>query len=378
MLQTKRYLGFILITAHNVSMFADDLVNFRNGICKAAHFVVVGGGPAGIELSLAIRARFNDMLDSNLVITLIDSSDGLLLSATPACQKSLNEVMSKYKIDVRLSLLVDKVTSSHVYVRSSKDKSSKEEIPYTHIIWATGAEAHDLSWSLNKQCGLAVSEDRGWIRVNNYLQSLSHPYIFAAGDCCEIINNKKKSPPKAGVYAVRSGPILIENLTRFVGASDCVKELVPYHPQDDFLKLLMCGDGTALGEFFCWIFTVCSHHISNGFDQHLSLGFRFGLPLYGKWVWRLKDHIDVMFMDLFDVNKLPKVDGKKGQFDTSQYDASMKRPAPLNAEDAAKLLLRTDDGVDFQRAWDVLRDMMADEKYRNNVLDVARLELDKQ
>jgi len=41
-------------------------------------------------------------------------------------------------------------------------------------------------------------------------------------------------------------------------------------------------------------------------------------------------------------------------------------------------LLRTDDGVDFQRAWDVLRDMMADEKYRNNVLDVARLELDKQ
>jgi selenide,water dikinase len=324
----------------------------KNNTFKAAHFVVVGGGPAGIELSLAIRARFNDILHSNLSITLIDSSDGLLLGETPACRKALDSVMSKYKIDVRSSLLVDEVTSSHVHVHSSKDESSREKIPYTHIIWATGAEAHDLSWSLNKQYGLAVSEARGWIQVNSYLQSLSHPYIFAAGDCCEIVSDSKKSPPKAGVYAVRSGPILIENLTRFVGASKCTQELVPYHPQDDFLKLLMCGDGTALG-------------------------FRFGIPLYGKWVWLLKDFIDVMFMDLFDVNKLPKLDEKKDEYETSQYDASIERPPPLVAADAAKLLLRTDDDVDFHRAWDVLRDMMADDKYKNEVLDIAMLALDK-
>jgi selenide,water dikinase len=293
------------------------------------------------------------MLDSNLSITLIDSSDGLLVNETPANRKALESVMSKYNIDTRFSLLVDEVTSSHVHVHSSKDQSSREKIPYSHIIWATGAEAHDLSWSLNKQCGLEVCETRGWIQVNSYLQSLSHPYIFAAGDCCEIVNDNKKSPPKAGVYAVRSGPILIENLTRFVGASKCAQELVPYHPQDDFLKLLMCGDGTALG-------------------------FRFGIPLYGKWVWKLKDFIDVMFMDLFDVNKLPKLDEKKDEYDTAQYDASIERPPPLAADDAAKLLLRTDDDVDFHRAWDVLRDMMADDKYKNEVLDIARLSVDKQ
>ena len=321
---------------------------FRDGTCTSAQFVVVGGGPAGIELSLAIRARFNDMLDSKLSIILIDSSDGLVTSETPACQRAMKSILSKYKIDIRLGLLVDEVTSSHVHVYSKSDECKREEIPYSHIIWATGAEAHELSWSLNKQCGLEVSEARGWIKVNSYLQSLSHPYIFAAGDCCEIVNGDKKSPPKAGVYAVRSGPILIENLTRFVGS----KELVPYHPQDDFLKLLMCGDGTALG-------------------------FRFGIPLRGKWVWQLKDYIDVMFMDLFDVSKLQKLDGKKGKYDTSQYDASIQRPPPLEVEDAAKLLLRTDDEVDFHRAWDVLRDMMADDQYKNDVLDITKITLDK-
>jgi len=83
-----------------------------------------------------------------------------------------------------------------------------------------------------------------------------------------------------------------------------------------------------------------------------------------------------MFMDLFDVSKLQKLDGK-GKYDTSQYDASIQRPPPLEVEDAAKLLLRTDDEVDFHRAWDVLRDLMADDQYKKDVLDITKITLDK-
>ena len=230
------------------------------GISDGARVVVVGAGAAGIELSLALRARWNKLLESKLSITLIDSNDVLLPSETPACRSSLTKVLEKYKIDVRQNFVVDEVTSSHVHISSNSDKISdmKDQMPYTHCIWATGAEAHELSWNLHKQCGLSLSK-RGWIRVNEQLQSISHPSVFAAGDCCEIVNDEGRSTPKAGVYAVRSGPILVENLTRFLGANPHSNELVTYHPQDDFLKLLMCGDGTALG-------------------------FRFGFPLYGKWV----------------------------------------------------------------------------------------------
>jgi len=333
--------------------------------------VVVGGGAAGIELSLALRARWDDILDSKLSITLIDSNDVLLPSETSACCSALKYVMKKYNIEVRHNLIVDEVTSSHIHVSSNKNNngSLQEKVPYTHCIWATGAEAHTLSWDLYKDCGLNVSPDRGWIRVNHHLQSISHPSVFAAGDCCEMLIENKKSPPKAGVYAVRSGPILIENLTRFLGVNPHAKtdgasnpnDLIIYHPQDDFLKLLMCGDGTALG-------------------------FRFGVPFYGKWVWELKDHIDSMFMDLFCVSKISqgdttknplktdekgdegaKVDGEV-EYNTSQYDMYEAVKERMKAEDAGELLLRRDDEVDFEIAWSILREMMADEKYKEGVL----------
>jgi len=197
--------------------------------------------------------------------------------------------------------------------------------------------------------------NRGWIVVNENLESISHPGVFAAGDCNEIQRNGVKSPPKAGVYAVRSGPVLIENLTRKLSG----EKLVNYEPQSDFLKLLMCGDGKALG-------------------------FRFGIPLFGKWVWELKDHIDVMFMRLFDVNLLPKVDvdgkggsgkGEKKSYDTKQYDAYEAGRERPSASSAAADLLRTDDDVDYLHNWSILKEMVQDDDYKRDVLAEARQKL---
>ena len=91
------------------------------------------------------------------------------------------------------------------------------------------------------------------------------------------------------------------------------------------------------------------------------------ISVYGKWVWKLKDHIDTMFMDLFDVNKLP-VEQENGSIDTSQYDAFEVATERIPAEDAATLLLRRDDDVDYQTAWQVIREMNSDEKYKEEVL----------
>lgn len=90
----------------------------------------------------------------------------------------------------------------------------------------------------------------------------------------------------------------------------------------------------------------------------------------------LKKAIDTGFLKLFQVQYLPH-NGSVGQngkqqgkhYDTSQYDASTQpRPPPLSPQEAVELLRRSDDDVDYQVAWNVLRDMNDDIEYRNRVL----------
>jgi len=255
--------------------------------------------------------------------------------------------------------------------REQRDSSRRLVVyEFTHCVWATGADCHHpLSSSLREQ-GLALS-DRGWIAVNDCFQSSSHPYVFASGDCCamEMQSSKEKktasqspsqsqsqspaasssrphssSQPKAGVYAVRAGPILLENLTRYL-LNDDKSSLQSYVPQTDFLKLLGCGDGTAQG-------------------------FRFGIPFSGKWVFQLKNAIDRTFIDLFKQENLPELINGQVYAASQQFDtvSAEDRPAMMLPMDAALLLQRTDDYVDYQQAWDILREMTKNETYREEVI----------
>ena len=87
-----------------------------------------------------------------------------------------------------------------------------------------------------------------------------------------------------------------------------------------------------------------------------------------------------MFMDLFDVEKLPKYDNtdaeEKEEYDTKQYDSYEAKKERITAEDAGVMLLRTDDDVDYQVPWGIIREMMADEDYKEEVLKSLQPSLD--
>lgn len=139
-------------------------------------------------------------------------------------------------------------------------------------VWATGADPQELT----ADSDLEIM--KGYFRVNNFLQSTSHPNVFAGGDCITMESYADKGyPTKAGVYAVREGPIIAENVVNFIEE----KPLLEYVPQTGFLALMMTGDERAVG-------------------------FKFGITFYGKWVWKMKDFIDVSFMVLFDPSNLFK------------------------------------------------------------------------
>jgi NADH dehydrogenase FAD-containing subunit len=140
-----------------------------------------------------------------------------------------------------------------------------------YTIWVTTASAS--SWI--KESGL-LTDEKGFILVNNYLQSLSHPHIFAVGDIATIPDYPR---PKAGVFAVRQGKPLFDNLARILQN----RPLKPYFPQKNYLSLIGTGDQKAIASWG---------------------GFAWQSPLL--WTW--KDRIDRAFMRQFEklYDTLPK------------------------------------------------------------------------
>ncbi|WP_228042594.1 MULTISPECIES: FAD-dependent oxidoreductase [unclassified Tychonema] len=140
------------------------------------------------------------------------------------------------------------------------------------IFWVTQASA--AHWI--KESGLAT-DSKGFIEVNDCLQSVSHPNVFAAGDIAAMVNYPR---PKAGVFAVRQGKPLFENLQHFLSQ----KPLKPFAPQSQYLALIGTGNKRAIA--------------SRG-------NFMWESPLL--WYW--KDWIDRQFMQKF--SNLPKTRNTK-------------------------------------------------------------------
>ena len=155
---------------------------------------------------------------------------------------------------------------------SSRDESSRNELN-THelssdlVIWATGAQAHGWQLDPDKRSTLQVSSD-GFIQVDETLRSVSHPNIFATGDCADLPN----TVPKAGVYAVRMAGTLITNLRVAINLQ--TELFKPFKTKPYALALLNTGDGRAIASW-------------------RTFGFS------GKLVWVLKDRIDRRFINKF-------------------------------------------------------------------------------
>lgn len=217
-------------------------------------------------------------------------------------------------------------------------------------VWATGAEPQKVS----AESDLELM--KGFFRVNKYLQSTSHPNVFAGGDCITMEDyHDKPYPTKAGVYAVRAGPIIAQNLVNYAEN----KDLVEYVPQKGFLSLMMTGDGQCIGS-------------------------KFGIGFYGKWVWELKDFIDMSFMDLFNPKYLYNDYANKGMAEPVEsstlfddhagetktlIEASRKKVETMTAEEAAKIFGCSSDETEFHDRFQILTRMNTDKEFRAGVVN---------
>lgn len=219
---------------------------------------IVGGGAGGVELALNMRGRFHQLgVASQIAIHLFHRSDRLTPQHNRYASQTLEKLLHQNGIQLHLEAEVKAVTPTQVICQSGL---SVECHP---VFWVTQASAPD--WI--QASGLATDE-RGFIAINSNLQSLSHPRVFAAGDVATLVDDPR---PKAGVFAVRQGKPLGNNLQRALSG----QPLQPYSPQKRFLGLIGTGDKRAIASW-----------------GPLGCG-----PYAGLWQW--KDFLDRQFMARF-------------------------------------------------------------------------------
>jgi selenide,water dikinase len=184
----------------------------------------------------------------------------MVLAGYPrAAARRVEENARARGIAVRCRAKVAEVGPDHIVLDTG------ERLDDDALLWVAGA----ASLPLLTESGLP-GDARGFVRVRPTLQVVGHDELFAVGDCASLEGHPDL--PKAGVYAVRQGPVLVHNLrARLTGGA-----LRAYRPQRDYLSLLNLGDGRAIGS-------------------------KWGLAAEGRALFRLKDWIDRRFMRRFQV-----------------------------------------------------------------------------
>jgi len=221
--------------------------------------VVVGAGAAGLELALTLKARLREAA-REAELTLIGDSADLLPGSTARVARRARREAEHRGIRLRCAETVRAVEKDAVLLAGAG-----ERLACDLAVWATGAAPPALlaESPLPRDAG-------GFVRVRPTLQVVDRDDLFAVGDCAALDDDPWL--PKAGVYAVREGPVLDHNLRALLRGG----RLRDYRPQRDFLSLLNLGDGRVLGA-------------------------KWGLALSGRSLWRLKDRIDRRFVRRFQV-----------------------------------------------------------------------------
>lgn len=192
-----------------------------------AQAVVVGGGAGGVEVALGLRAALADTSGARVV--LVERAAEVLPAAPPRARRLALRILREHGLDVRTDVTRPEPVPGGIAI------DGDERIDASLVVWATGAEGLPFL----RASGLPV-DDRGFVRVDSCLRSVGSPAVFAAGDCAVLDSHPVL--PRAGVFAVRQGPILERNLRATLAG----RRLRPYVPQKRFLSLLSTGDRRAI------------------------------------------------------------------------------------------------------------------------------------
>lgn len=252
------------------------------------NFVVVGGGPTGVELAgtlaeisrHALAHEFRSIDPARTHILLIEGGPRVLPSYADDLSRSAEEQLRQLGVEVRTSTVVTQVEAGSVRLGETR-------LPATVVLWAAGVAASPLGKKL------ASTVDRaGRVPVQPDLSLSGHPEVFVIGDLAAARDESGKLLPGVAPVAIQQGKFVakvirqeLESLARSNLDRASLAKRPAFHYWDKG-SLATIGRAAAVAQFG-------SLHIS-GFVAWLSwlfvhilflIGFRNRLLVFIQWAW---------------------------------------------------------------------------------------------
>lgn len=219
--------------------------------------VIAGGGVGGVEIAFCLPRHIERVLpEVPFRISIVEVGEHVGSGLNPLAATSAAKLLAGRHVKLLTGRRVTQIAGGQVWLDNG------DFLPADVVLWATSASPPPLVARFD-----LPKDERGFLLTRPTLESSGSTGVFVVGDTGTIAGS---NTPKAGVFAVRQGPILWENLQRSLRR----RQLLEYRPQRRFLKLLNTGDGSAIGEWG-------------------------GHCLRGSAMWWLKDRIDRKFMDMY-------------------------------------------------------------------------------
>ena len=264
----------ILMAFEKAESAAADMMRRRE-----LNFVVVGGGPTGVELAGAIAelakkalARdFRNIDPRQARIVLLEAGDRVLPALPPSLSARARRALQKLGVEVRLGAAVTACAAEGVVV------GGREAIASDCVIWAAGVAASPAAkW-------LGANKDRaGRVKVNPDLSLPGHPEIFVVGDTALVLQQDGRPVPGLAPAAKQQGAYAAAAIRRLLAGGGRPE---PFRYRD-LGSLATIGRASAVADFgwfrvsgyVAWLLWGAVHIL-------FLIGFRNRITVLMEWLW---------------------------------------------------------------------------------------------
>jgi NADH dehydrogenase len=241
-------------------------------------FVVVGGGPTGVEtagalaeLIIHVLAKDYPQMDlKDVRVLLLEAGDSVMATYPDELRKATFDLLRRKNVEIMLNAKLTDYNGQHITLADGM------QIPTQTVIWTAGVRAADLADRLGVQ-----QAGSGRVRVESTLQLPQRPEVFVLGDAAYLENGNGQPLPMLSTVAIQQGNVTARNILRIIKG----ERPVSFHYKDPGLLATIGRNaavariwGLSFSGFSAWVIWVFLH-------IYRLIGFRNRLVVLINWAW---------------------------------------------------------------------------------------------